>query len=657
MTDASQSQGSSKAVDRTPANPAFKDSGHSTGHLHYLGRVLDGKYRLERLLGQGGMGAVYLSTHLGTGRYVAVKLITPQFMRNSEFVERFKREARAAGRLRHPNIVDVTDFGVTTVDGDSLAYLVMEYLDGCTLGDVLAEEKKLPLNWAIEILDQVCSALHDAHRRGVIHRDLKPANIWLEPNVLGGYRVKVLDFGIAKLAEAGEEPASSSPPLPLPLPTATATQPVQPVPPSRQPQETVTQGSTAPASKPVPATETSATDPTQLITRISPLDSSTGALTRVGAILGTPAFMSPEQCRGTELDARSDVYSIGVIAYLMLCGTTPFTGDQGAVLKAHQETRPKPPRAHNRKLPKQVSRILLSALEKDPADRPQTAVAFAQALRARTENLGSLFRRAIALYSENFPSIFVLSLIAHVPVLAMTFLEMALRLVDPNPDGKGIIHGIFVAAIWLLNGAASFITASTIAGVIAVMVTQIALTPLKPLTLTAVFDVWRKRWRPFLLTGFSAAVRIVIGFILFVIPGPILMARCAHWAPVVLLEGLTGKAALKRSAQLASRSWFTVGLAVLFQTLAPILAEWLIARIIGPGTGGSKGGPSQTVQELSSLGSIFVLPLVSIVMSLVYLKMRQLAGEEMSEVIVRIEEAGSRPKWAQRMQSRVDSTL
>src|SRR5688500_14547351 len=168
----------------------------------YVGEVLDDKYRLERLLGKGGMGAVYLATHLGTERYVALKLIAPQFMRNEEFVGRFKREARAAGRLRHPNVVDVTDFGFTRAGKEQVAYLVMEYLDGCTLGDVLDEEKRLPLEWVVDILEQVCSAVHEAHKQGIVHRDLKPDNIWLEPNRLGGYRVKVLDFGIAKLGEA-----------------------------------------------------------------------------------------------------------------------------------------------------------------------------------------------------------------------------------------------------------------------------------------------------------------------------------------------------------------------------------------------------------------------------------------------------------------------
>src|ERR1051325_8260806 len=175
------------------------------GLEHYVGDVLDDKYRLEHLLGQGGMGAVYLATHLGTERYVALKLISPQFMRNNEFVARFKREARAAGRLRHPNVVDVTDFGFARVKEGQVAYLVMEYLDGCTLGDVLAEEKRPPLECVADIMEQVCSAVNEAHQQGIIHRDLKPDNIWLEPNRLGGYRVKVLDFGIAKLAEVGAE--------------------------------------------------------------------------------------------------------------------------------------------------------------------------------------------------------------------------------------------------------------------------------------------------------------------------------------------------------------------------------------------------------------------------------------------------------------------
>src|SRR5438105_11899915 len=109
------------------------------------GQILDGKYEIERELGRGGRGTVYLGLHLGTERHVAIKIIAPQFMERVEFVERFRREARAAGRLRHPNVVNVTDFGFADSRGGQVAYLVMEYLDGCTLGEILEEEKNLPV--------------------------------------------------------------------------------------------------------------------------------------------------------------------------------------------------------------------------------------------------------------------------------------------------------------------------------------------------------------------------------------------------------------------------------------------------------------------------------------------------------------------------------
>src|SRR5262244_3128317 len=129
--------------------------------LHIKGHILDEKYRIERQLGKGGMGAVYLATHIGTDRPVALKVIAPQFMVNAEFVERFRREAKAAGRLRHPNVVNVTDFGFARIGEDQIAYLVMEYLDGCSLGEVLAEESHLPLRWVLDIVEQICSPMEE----------------------------------------------------------------------------------------------------------------------------------------------------------------------------------------------------------------------------------------------------------------------------------------------------------------------------------------------------------------------------------------------------------------------------------------------------------------------------------------------------------------
>ncbi len=315
-----------------------------SGLEHYVGEVLDDKYRLEHLLGQGGMGAVYLATHLGTERYVALKLISPQFMRNNEFVERFKREARAAGRLRHPNVVDVTDFGFARMKAGQVAYLVMEYLDGCTLGDVLSEEKSLPLEWVADILDQVCSAVHEAHQQGIVHRDLKPDNIWLEPNRLGGYRVKVLDFGIAKLGEASTPPVDDDPAATIiddthaasitnaHLETDTLLRPGE---------EAQTMGFKIKADgegvgtvlqKPLTENFAHDDDGTLLFdqgthggsrnTAHISTAAQGSALTRVGAIMGTPLYMSPEQCGGGYVDTRSDIYSLGVIAYQMLAGET-----------------------------------------------------------------------------------------------------------------------------------------------------------------------------------------------------------------------------------------------------------------------------------------------------------------------------------------------
>jgi serine/threonine protein kinase len=559
----------------------------------YVGRTLDNKYRLERLLGSGGMGAVYLGTHLGTDRTVAVKLIRPEFMRTPELVERFKREARAAGRLRHPNIVDVTDFGIAKVDHEQIAYLVMEYLEGRALSEVMAREKQLALPWVVDILEQVCSAVQAAHQRGIVHRDLKPANIWLEPNTLGGDRVKVLDFGLAKLADELETSAN--------MPT-------------------------------MGKSVTSPTAPSAVISATPPSE----ALTQVGAILGTPLYMSPEQCRGETADAHSDIYTLGVIAYQMLCGKTPFAGPSNSILRAHQDSEPPPLEEQGAKVPKQVSSLILRALRKDPRERPESAIAFAHLLRANTDTLGALYRRAFALYSEFFPKIFKLSLIAHIPVVLVTLLILVIAPQHSTPIKIGPFRIPFEVALGGLKGLATFVTGSIISGMVAVMVTQLAVTPLRPLKLSSAFLVLRQRWWPFFRTGLEATWWVVFGFAL-VIPGIFVLARLCFWAPIVLLEGLSKRPALKRSNQLALRSRSTAVLAAAFQLALPALVEKALRGLITLTTIGGKAFPTKVASELSALNSILVLPLVSIVVALVYLKLRQLGGQDLRELLSQIE--------------------
>jgi len=702
----------------------------------YIGQVLDEKYQLERLLGRGGMGAVYLATHLGTERYVALKLITPQFMRNEEFVARFKREARAAGRLRHPNVVDVTDFGFAHAGKDAVAYLVMEYLDGCTLADVLVEEKRLPLEWVVDILEQVCSAVHEAHLQGVVHRDLKPENIWLEPNRLGGYRVKVLDFGIAKLAEVDAEitdglgetnTVSAHPATPAAIVdgvAATSFKAAQltTLTPERErvgdshdleidtliysadvqekvhtelnaagatAAQIVKDGKTQLFKESVEDADAMSTallqrstespedgDRTLMFgkdtqramvdqqTRLRASSAEGTRLTRVGAIMGTPLYMSPEQCAGQPLDARSDIYSLGVIAYQMLAGQTPFAGVTGNVMQEHITTAPPPLRDRNKKVRRRAANIVMTALSKQPEDRPQTAAAFASSLRAQAEGIDSLYRRALSLYVQYFPKFLKLSLIAHIPVFITTVLLIIFELAEnAQPSGVSVgkvlvICGMVIAG--LLHIAANFLTATTISGMTAVIVTQLSLAPLRPVELRLALAVLKRRWRPFLKTSFFLTLRIIIGLILFVIPGIVIAMRYALYAPVVLLEGLETKAARQRARALASRSWRTVIIVSVLQFLIPAVISALFGRLAAFKT--TEGGihvahqsmSSQIYQQLIGLINIFVVPLMSIVPALLYLKMRQLGGENLGEVLTQIEAADEkRSQWQQRMRTRV----
>ncbi|HEX5832434.1 MAG TPA: serine/threonine-protein kinase [Pyrinomonadaceae bacterium] len=630
----------------------------------YVGQVLDDKYRLEHLLGQGGMGAVYLATHLGTERYVALKLIAPQFMRNNEFVERFKREARAAGRLRHPNVVDVTDFGFAKVKEGQVAYLVMEYLDGCTLGDVLAEEKRLPLEWVADIMEQVCSAVNEAHQQGIIHRDLKPDNIWLEPNRLGGYRVKVLDFGIAKLGPTTEAPvdegaavtiidnisamrASADLEVKTLMQSANVTRQLTHQESLADEDGTLLFGET-------PGGETSAGGGNALTATTVP----GAALTRVGAIMGTPLYMSPEQCGGGQVDMRSDIYSLGVIAYQMLAGEPPFSGNTSAVMRAHRHDAPRDLREHEAKIPKRVAGVVMSALAKDPAERPATAFAVASSLRGQSEGIGALYRRAFSLYSEYFPKFLKLSLIAHIPVFVTTILMSAMVITEhfTRTSGKAtkIAVGVVMAIVGLTHILAYMVSSAVISGVTALIVTQLAAAPLRPVKLRVAFGVLKKRWRPFVRTVIRVTLRIFVGMLLLVIPGIVMQIRYSLYAPVVLMEGLAGKAAMKRARELASRSWRTIIIVSILQIVIPMTVSFFVGRI-RVGINVPRATLSfQLYQQLVGLANIFVVPLISIVPALLYLKMRQLGGESLSTALTQIEEGDDhRSNWQQRMRTRL----
>jgi serine/threonine protein kinase len=693
------------------------------GLTQLTGEVLDEKYRIERELGKGGMGSVYLATHLGTGRPVAVKVITPQFMMNDEFVERFRREAKAAGRLHHPNVVNVTDFGFAHVEGERIAYLVMEYLDGCTLAEVLAEESQLPIDWVVDIIEQTSSAIDEAHQQGIVHRDLKPDNIWLEPNRRGGYTVKVLDFGLAKLGDVqtagGNIPSiedsdsvfgnattvveqarttgiSESQTYARPADfSETATQIQQPSIENEATLILVDKGEPKPPLASEAATQVlpvrsleggtqaqlarvSEEDRTQVFDHTTaeniarqtvPAD----GLTRVGSILGTPIYMSPEQCRSEALDARSDIYSLGVIAYQMLAGEPPFTGPAYELMRLHMEAPPPPLKEKRRKMRKRMAAIVMSALAKNPADRPASAAGFASALRASSEGTGALLRRAFTLYVEHFPKFFRVTFLVYLPLIALhgaLLISSAFKFdVFRTRVGEGggvaisaTIPGAVEAVLSILTFCVSIFINAIIAGVTIRLVTQLFLSPLRPLQLRTAYGAVKKRLKAVLITIAIAAIRSILGLCLLLIPGVIMFINYSLATPVVMMEGLKGRAALKRSKALVKRSWRTVIVILFLQWAIPALAASAVAFPIAVALKLSRvpQAPMLTgriTPVISAMLSALIVPFVATLTALVYLKTRQMGGETLKEALSQFEEEDTpRTKWQMRMRERLQTT-
>jgi serine/threonine-protein kinase len=264
-----------------------------------IGRVIN-NYEIKSVVAEGGMGTVYLAEHPFMGRRVAVKVLRGMYLEDKEMTTRFMNEARAANAIHHPNIVEMIDVGQLQ---DGPPYLMMEFLGGETLGARLSRENRLTEPEAIRIIDQAAAALEAAHAAGIIHRDLKPDNLFLVPPEPGGSgleRVKIVDFGIAKL----DNPAFGD------------------------------------------------------------------SARTTGVVLGTPNYMSPEQCRGTGIDHRTDIYALGAILYEMLCGKPPFVSQaQIDVMMMHVTKVPTSPRELFPLISPHLESVALRALAKRPDDR------------------------------------------------------------------------------------------------------------------------------------------------------------------------------------------------------------------------------------------------------------------------------------------------
>ncbi|MEC7526209.1 MAG: serine/threonine-protein kinase [Myxococcota bacterium] len=260
-----------------------------------LGRVIDGRYRIEQQIGEGGMGVVYMATHTVLQKKLALKVLRGDSSKDADVVQRFMQEAQAATSIGHQNIIDISDFGRLP---DGAVYFVMEYLDGLSLSDMIKRGGSIPMADAVHIIRQIASALDAAHARGIVHRDLKPDNIIVINQGGDPLFVKVLDFGVAKVGGG--------------------------------------------ASK----------------------------LTKTGMVFGTPHYMSPEQAAGHSVDARTDIYALGVIMYEMFTGKVPFDADTFmGILSKHMFEPPASPSEVKGASLGALESVTLRALEKNPDQR------------------------------------------------------------------------------------------------------------------------------------------------------------------------------------------------------------------------------------------------------------------------------------------------